>query len=740
MNLFKSLTLILMVMLGSVQVVKAAFPETYYPDGTRPRLWLTSERVSFFQQSMNSNSDRWQAFKELCDSLIDSEQANDPWDLDINPQTYTAPLALMYRLTLDARYADRALELVDAAPATIHGYANPDHHNFEYLGLAYDWLHGYSGMTETKKSAFRLKMKSVSDEFWEENINASGTDSDKNIITGFVHLILGAAMYGDDSDAVSILDRAWTGWEEGYGYAESISNRDMIKSALGGFYFTGMAYFPGTDAIGMSGHWQTFSTAYGYDINTLYPDLKPFWANIIRAVIHLTEPTRGRIYHYGSWQDPNTLPDQPWMRRMVTTAVYLADQAGFTQEASLGRGYADTVDIGYFADPFMEFMFDTSGSTTSPYDGSQPLIYFGDEPDFISFRTNWTADATWGLFIGDGSIPFDHQAPDHGSFVLWRGDDYLTKGARSYDSMTHGDFFNTLSIENRCMVNEFDCSGTANFNAEKGAQMTRVRTQEGSLPFVYSMIEADGQWNENPDEWEPVMNVKSYRRHFFWSDDYVVVFDRLRGNKPVWSKYRLRAMSEPLINGDTVTQLSANGKHKLMQRTLEPSDVTIHKLDESILWQNEEDWVVPLEERKWQSVIEFSSSESQNILNVLQMGPASMTSFDTLEHIDTTENSGTRIGNWVVLFAQEESLLKSVSYSVSNSTAGMWHLIADMSPGEYEIRVKNQSAGMVTVKDQDNTALFETDKVMNLMDVSLSPAGESAAAALMSVFYLLLDK
>lgn len=703
--------------------VQAAFPPACYPAKDHPRLWLTAERLAVFQQARQQNTERWQDFKNLCDSLIDSDPSNNPWNLDHAPQHYTAPLALMYRLSKNAHYAVRAMELMDLTLVDFSSYGNPDHENFYFLGLAYDWLYDYSGMTETKKSAYRDKMVAISTKFWNEmNLSASGTDSDQNLLTGMMHLTMGAAMYGETADAVTLLDRGWKGWEEGYFFSSGISNRDLIKSALGGVYFTGMAYFPSTDVTGISGYWLTLKTACNYDINVMEPELKPFWIHILRSLIQLTEPAREHIYPYGAWQDSNSLADQPWLRRAVAIATYFADQAGYSQDAALGRGYAAEVDIGYHNGPLLEFFFSNpAGAAISPYNANLPLVHFADEPDFLLFRDNWSKSANWGLFIGDGSIPFDHQSPDHGNFALWRGNDYLTRGARTYDAMSHEDFFNTLSIENNCTVNGEPCTGTALFNSEKRASLSRHREHDAAPLFAYSMLEADGQWNDNPLEYQPKANVITYRRHFFWAGEYVVIFDRLRTKEPGWSTYRLRSLTEPTINGTTVSQLSSNGQHKLLQCTLEPAGVTINKINETTAWSDVDDWIINSSERKWQSVINLPSATRVNILNVIQTGPASMTSFDTLEHLSSADNCGTRIANRVICFSPEENLRTEVNYAVQNSIAGMWHLVADLQAGQYDVMVDGEKITRVTVKDGDNTALFQTAGTHSSLSIHMQP-------------------
>ena len=140
-----------------------------------------------------------------------------------------------------------------------------------------------------------------------------------------------------------MLDRGWYGWARGYYAQRGISNRDIIKAGLGGVYFTGMAYFPSTDIIGIAGYEMTLKSM-GYDVNVIEKDLKPFWSNTIHSIIALTEPTRERIYDYGSWQDPNTLSTQPWLVRAMKILSFFALESGDSFASSLAKEYAQNVD------------------------------------------------------------------------------------------------------------------------------------------------------------------------------------------------------------------------------------------------------------------------------------------------------------------------------------------------------------------------------------------------------------
>lgn len=694
----------------------------HIPLTKHPRLWLNSERMEFFKNAKNNNTPEWIELLNQCNALTDNNPNNDPYGVDNSPQMGTAPLALVYLLTDEEKYADKAMELMDKTPSSIYDnegntiYGDPDHHSFHYFGLAYDWLYNYPKMTDTKKKEYCNKMIAISDSFWQSyGLQASGTDSDANLLSGLIHLVLGTAFYGDNDKASDIIDRGWAGWEEGYGTDHKISNLDIIKESIGGVYPTGFSYFSGTDLIGISGYWMSFYTAYNYNIGNNGPKIADFWKNLAISFIQLTEPNREYIYPNGSWQDPNRISDQAWFYQLVQIASFFNRLYDNNNEANFLKGYAKEIELqknGWFT----EFFFGSnSENSVNPFTNDLPKIGFAESPDFLLFRNSWNKNSIWGIFIGDGYIPLDHQSPDQGHFSLWKSDGYLTKGARTYEGLLHGDFFNSLSIQNNCSYNSESCSGTSVFNCEKKAGIIRHRINQSSPVFAYSMLEADGQWNDSPSVWNAFSNVKTYRRHFFWYNNYVIVFDRIRTKNTGWVKYRLRALTEPIIdnNSNTIIQSSKNGKYRLIHKTLEPCNVNLEKLNENNIWSDIPDWVIDYSERKWQTVFKLSGKNSYNILNIMQMGNNSLNSFDKTEHISGNNNSGVLLGNIIIIFHSKEELRTECSYSVTNSSGNMIHLITDLKPGTYTVSLNNIKILSVTINTNDNTLFFQNDKTGN---------------------------
>ncbi|WP_456480256.1 hypothetical protein [Nautilia sp.] len=676
-----------------------------------PRLWIRNDLLNMLKFHRANNTRKWVEFKRMCDSITDGDPSNDPYGLDESdranyvPQQFTAPLALMYYLTGDEKYAKKSIELMEKSSDDFSHYGDPDHKGYEMLALAYDWLYGYGGFNRDVRDKFHSLMKKISDKFWNGyNINASGTDSDLNLLTGALHLMYGIALYGDYEDAVVILERGWKGWNNGYN--SKISNRDIIKAGIGGVYFTGMAYLASTDIKAIAENQLSLETGCGYDFEKNETDLKAFWGNLIQAFISLTDPKKKIIEDYGSWQDPSTLSTQPWFYRALSIAEYFAYTAGDTRSA-YGKYFRDNTNVGYENDPFLELFFNVPDQYEKAVSYENlPSVYFAKNPDFLLYRQSWEENSSWCVFRGDGTVPLDQQGMDQGHFSIYRNGEYLTKGARNYDSLTNGDFYNILSIENGCEVNGESCKGTPIFDSQKPAEITRVRISFNPK-FAYVMMNADGQWNDNPDKTSANLNVISYRRHFFHTGEYFVVFDRIRLKNPADIKYRIRSLTEPVIRQNMLLQNSVSGNSRLLHKTVIPSNITVTKVDETDLWKNLPDWKVPPEERKWQSVIDFGARKNLNILNLMQTGGGALNDFDTLEVVENNDSNGLMIGNWAVMFAGDELLRDTVVYTLNNAPVNLNHLVADLKEGEYIVKI-NGKAVKTAVAAKDATIYFTT--------------------------------
>ena len=361
---------------------------------------------------------------------------------------------------------------------------------------------------------------------------------------------------------------------------------------------------------------------------------------------------------------------------------------------------------GTHSNSFREFLFSPGAtlSVANPWEAGLPLVTKLGPNDQLLFRNSWEEDASWGVFSGQGGVPADHAQPDTGHFGLMREGQFLTRDAAGYKSFAAGSqTYNVLAIENDTEHGSPRMTGF-----DTAARLARWRTSDSPL-LAYAMLDADGQYDDNPDSWEPVSRVDSYRRHFIWFGDHVVVMDRLRTTDSGWSMYRLRAESEPQLDGDTLTLYSADGQQMLVHRTLEPAGCSIEIHDEETLFSEFPLWEIPQEMRNWQSHIRPPDSENLEMLSVMKLGPQGMSGLDdNLQHIAGADNCGAVTGPLAVALSREEILRSSCSYLVNSPQAGMWHLIGDLEPGSYTVHVNGLLLGSFTAATQDNTLLFQT--------------------------------
>ncbi len=733
------LIIVIFQLFGIVLLAQYEFPSAYYPSGAHPRIWINTERLLTLRAARVANTAEWQRFYNQVTVFMDpSTEIPTGWPQWTKYSGAIPYTALMYQLTGDTIYAAKTYYFALKADTSFASSENYWIGNCEYLGCGYDWIYDY--MNAAQKTAYRKIITTYAKNMWHVahwdgyRDTYTSMDSDRNTLGMAQYLMFGCAIYGDDNyEAVKQLNRAWLIWTRGTGdstrtnYMKPKPVKNILADGLGGIYYTGLAYYMGTDIRGMSHIFSTLRTACNYDLNIIQPELKVFWKNLIRGIIDQTDPPQRNLLNVGDWQDSNDVYNQPWIYRFLTYTIWEASQAGDEDWAALGRGYK-TNSIAYrHADQFSEFFFSMPGAPeTNPYTSDLPTIRTSKGIDYLIFRNNWSTSATYGAFSGQGGIPLDHQSEDPGCFTLYREDDYLTKTLTGYRDFNDASFvYNNLSIENG-MPNS---SPRVRTGGEKKAGMDRHRENNTYPKFAYGMMQGDGQWNlglteytEDPTASRP---VKTYRRHFFWSGDYVIIFDRLRAKKQVATTYRLRALTQPTLDGQTINQLSVNGHQRLLHRTLEPLGVNYTLFDETTLRYSSSNptgyynYELHTNECKWQYRLKPAITDSLDMLNVIQMGPASMTQFDEMESLSNTANVGVHIGKWNVVFSRKEVLRDGCTYNFTSSTDTTNNLIGDLQPGSYYVYANGHQLGNVLVNNEDNTAYFTTTNT-GVVNITLS--------------------
>ncbi|MCC7478722.1 hypothetical protein IT575_09735 [bacterium] len=692
-----------------------ALATDFLPDGPRPRLWLTPERLAGLEAARDANTPEWQRFSNEADGYLNDEF----WGDLIN---FTIPFTLLYyKMTGDEQYAARSMELMDQFPLDEWEISCcPYHNQIHNMALGYDWLYDHPAMTPQKKLEYQDKMLQLADKLWMDALNSDGIsnsqDTDRVAMAGASLLIVGCALWGDHERAPEIYERGWRMWNKGLGeppssgiyrqWTDAQPVRRWIKDFGDGPWPSGWFYATGTDMVGLKDYFITLRTACGYDPNLLEPGMSDTWKNQIRCFLYGMDPRRTTTYSGADWQESDLLSNHnnAYIHSCMAALADEAELVGDTQEAAWARWLVRNIE-GSHSNNFREFFFSpgSSPAVDNPFDGDLPLVAFSaGMPHYMYFRDGWDTNARWGIFGGQAGVPCDHPQMDQGHFSLIRGGEYLTRDAPGYKEFSIGaQTYNTLTTENATVGGY--CH---NSNFDLPTQMERRLGSESPL-FAYAMLDAAGQRREDPAWWESDQRVQKAQRHFFWAGDYAVVFDRVRRTDVGWAKYRLRAMTAPSLDGDTISQSSADGSQRLLHRTLEPADCEFSVLDETALFSGVENWQIDSSYRHWQTVIQPQAGASLNMLNVIQMGPASLDSFDAnLEHITGNGNSGVLIGPWCVVYSGGIDLRSSVSFSVAAAQAGGHFLVGDLEPGSYTLSISGEAEQQVEVTEESSCALF----------------------------------
>ncbi|MEZ5339039.1 MAG: hypothetical protein R3F46_12370 [bacterium] len=690
----------------------------YLPDGPHPRLWLTDERLAGLTAAMNANTPEWQLF-----NIRAQQYQTQLYWAGLN-HTIPYPL-LMYKLTGDEQYAARAFQLLDDAPLEWEISCCPYHCQIHHIALGYDWLHDHPDMSEARRSAYITKLETFADMLWEDALFSDGVgnsqDTDRVCMASADLATIACAIWGESERAPEIFERGWRMFTKGAGdppqsgiwreYTDAASVRHWVQGWGQGPWPSGWFYCTGTDFYGLKDWAETLRTACGYDVNELEPGFDKLWDSQIRAFIYSMSPDGDHAYSGSDWQDGDLISGQAYISTTLASWADEAERNGDLESASWAR-YLQRHKPSIHTDPFREFFFSASGSLVEadPFQAGLPLVAKYGPVDMLSYRTGWGPADSWGVFSGQGSVPCDHMQPDSGHFSLQRNGQFLTREAPGYKSFECGaQTYNTLSIENDTEHGHMKTTGM-----DAPASLLRWRCSDTPL-LAYAMLQADDNYDDNPDSWEPTLRVDSYRRHFVWSGDHVVVFDRLRTADSGWCLYRLRAETEPQLIGNTVNQTSKNGSQRLLHRTLEPAGCSFSVVDEDVLLAEYYQYEVPDSMRLWQTQISPPESDSVDILSVIRMGDSSITDFDAnLQHISDAGNAGAVQGPLCAVFAREEVLRSACSYTVDAPQAGMLHLIGDLEPGNYSVSVNGQPAGSYSAGENDNTILFSTEGVSAL--------------------------
>lgn len=462
-----------------------------------PRLLFDAAASARLLPKKTANDPAWRALKAEADRLVGYAifpyKYDTRWEEPDNTIFYdyhgegwfraAMPLALAYRMTGEARYANKLLALADemvraqADPANLPPRGLPlqpgNYYPTRYLGpvaaLIFDVC--YDRLGAARKARM---VKLVNAYFDDLRANAYQVNDypDGNYFPN--HMVaaahMGYATFGDNPRAQAMIDWARMRFDGSASPLVAANNKPLehvaqafeggIKPAIatdwngpnikgapwrGGFNFQGWAY--GTQTFNaLADYLLVVKSATGEDL------LKPrlgWFRQMFMALKHSLMPDRFKLLPAGDWGSDwgavinRSLPVRLAFLLQGSADGPAAQHFAYSEIPAHSPYPVDFPDYGYQnvgqPMPWETFFFGDASRPSAA--ASLPPYYSGYNPKdaaasraipYFFFRGDWTVNATWA-FVHMGAAWYnDHQHFDAGSFIITHGRDQLLIDASNW--------------------------------------------------------------------------------------------------------------------------------------------------------------------------------------------------------------------------------------------------------------------------------------------------------------------
>jgi|WetSurMetagenome_2_1015567.scaffolds.fasta_scaffold39623_2 hypothetical protein len=408
----------------------------------RPRIWLTPELKTTLQARLARNTTNARNLKSWCDGHM-TDDLSGYVGSRATEVLRAINHALMYQLTGNTAYANRAVQIVEYALAHPYtGYtANTwiEFDNFyttRYLvppvAIVLDWC--YDAMTVAQRTAFANQL-----DWWANDIMTSSPwswhDPSNNYYYGHMWAILSAgyAIYGLNANAQTYIDYArGTMLDQAIKFTKDQTIMwelwgSTVGRAKGGQWNEGTAYgcvnyeFLGSSVLAVK-------SAEGLPYSDFtFPD------EAVKYHIYSKHPTGGRMYSDG---DGAAGGIDATVRIPVLFCMALAtgDTKGYGQQWV--NSYTTNCDWSYKL--YNEFLWYDDQLAAIPF-SSLPDYYYLEGNQVLFWRSSWSTDGIW-LALKLGTLNTDHAHNGLGNLMIYKQGFLATdKAAETGDGMAFSD-------------------------------------------------------------------------------------------------------------------------------------------------------------------------------------------------------------------------------------------------------------------------------------------------------------
>ncbi len=413
-----------------------------------PRIWLTPERLSLLSDRMSRNTAAAQHLRSWCDNHFDDDLSNYIQSRAV-PTLNAINYALMYQLTDNSSYAQRAVEIIQYILA--HPYSNytidewigfDNYYTDRYLmppvAIVLDWCWDY--MSTSQRDAFIQQL-----DIWAADLMTgapwSWEDASTNYFYGHCWALLTTAyaIHGHNDNAEAYLSHArdnmladgiryTKGQQVNYGYMGNYTGRSK-----GGLWNEGTSYGCVDNEFICSA---ILAVRSAETDKTDYPSSGfPFVNEVVQFYIHALYPSNDHTYADGDGASWGGLG--PTSRVPVLLCLNLTDD----QHSRYGKFWVDNYTSIATTDYklYHEFMWYPEETSSADYRGNVEKQYLAEGYQALFWRSGWSENDTWMAFR-IGLLNTAHAQNGLGNFIIYQGDYLATdKATETGNSMLVGD-------------------------------------------------------------------------------------------------------------------------------------------------------------------------------------------------------------------------------------------------------------------------------------------------------------
>ncbi len=577
-----------------------------------PRLFINKDTWPAVKaRALGPEREYYAAIKRRVDRYPDNPQGDSggpvrQQDEKIAGKTYKMPIAkpakewgiqaletaLVYRVTGDRKYLDRARKMLEVSVKVYHQcYKERRAVNWYSTTrvcalTAYDWL--YNDLTPAQRRAiivpFLQHVDDVQPGRGKPRIYRCNTS---NYTTGFYGVrnllwFAGLAAYGDGFDDARALRFLREGYQRNL---KMFRHREKYAGDDGGLASPTVGYAMCAYPWAEFNFLHTWRSAIGENLAPQWPHLAyfPVW------VMWNWIPTGGRPKEFGAGDTYHYDNNLPWweLGGHMRQIMHFYGRS-FPRCAALAAYVRSRCSLKQFTRNWViyPFLMTDEDQAPPPLDAGRMKLYARHFEGMgqIFMRSGWGPDDTYCLFTAGSKLP-QHKHYDEGGFVIYK------KGFLALDTGTRGlsrDFnlrhYYSQTVAHNCVLIHMPgeplppywgprypgSEGRYNYGGMNKPTGSRVAAFETNELFTYAACDATPCYSDKKCR-------LALRQLVFVMPDYFLIFDRIESVKPEYKKqWLLHTQNEPQIEGRRFR--ADEGQGRLFCLTLLPKDAQLAKV------------------------------------------------------------------------------------------------------------------------------------------------------------------